>query len=208
MMSTDRIFEMYKQNEGDNNIIHTSIKRYHTISKEKAFKFIYMMNKKEGKNVWRVAIRIQDMIIFDVDGNTSIENIKNIVKYYTPVFGDMTVWKTNGGYHIHTKKYSDDLDFSYMTMKVLNPLLDTSQMLKYAGYVQKWYQKKLQEEFELKLDKNAFLESIQRDFTMSGLYCGIGEFDILFALNVVLKGYYCIRISKKSEKDKPYKVIL
>lgn len=198
------IYEVYKQDIGDREIVSPKVIRYRTIHKKVAFRFMNDKNKLEGKNVWRVAVRVSDMIIFDVDDIEDTQNIKNICEFYKSIFGDFEVWQTHGGYHIHSKiRYQDDLEWSYDTMRVLNPLLERQHVLKYAVAVKKWYERKLKEEFELKLTKEQFLNNMPKDFTESGLYTGRGNFDILFALNVILKGYYCIRVSKKSENDKP-----
>lgn len=81
-------------------------------------------------------------------------------------------------------------------------------MQKYIDEVNNYYIEKLKKEKVLGQTREEFIEELQKDFPQSSLYCGVGDFDILFAINVVLKGYYCIRISKKAENDKSYEVSL
>jgi len=202
------MYEIYRQDIGDMELVKRNEKRYFTKDKLKAFTFIQNKNEDEGKNVWRVAIRVSDRILFDVD-NDNLDNIKKIVNYYSGIFGELKVYKTYTGYHIFTVlKYDNDIDWSYDTCRVLYPILEKELFLKYAQKVSKWYQDKVKEEFEYQLSRKQFIEMIKRSFPTSDLYCGIGDFDILFSLNVILKGYYCLRISKKGDKDKPYEVVL
>src|SRR5450756_691362 len=54
---------------------------------------------KKFKTCWRVGIRIDDRIVFDLD-NHDEKNMKEVVNYYQNYFSDkFTVIKTLHGYH-------------------------------------------------------------------------------------------------------------
>lgn len=187
------------------------VKRYHTQNKESAFGFMQYLNKTKAivdNGEWRVVARMKNRIIFDID-NEDINNVKKIVVYYTPLFGQLKTFKSFKGYHIYgVKKYTVEYTWHYDCCRVLYPLLETKDLITYLGKVNKWYSDKLKEEFELQWDKTTYIENIKKTFPESGLYCGIGDFDIIFALMVIFKGYYCIRISKKGKDDETKEVII
>ncbi len=200
------IYDIYEQAEQTQDVIgHRLVTRYHTIHKRRAFMFMNEKNKIAGKNVWRVAIQIRDRIIFDIDchGFTKhdmldIVNLKRIYNYYSKLFSiDFKIIKTHSGYHLISKfAYKpESVELQYDLCRVLNPLLEPKDLQKYIEAVQKYY-------LEYK-DVPDFLDGFPEKFRASGLFCGIGNFDLLFAINVILKGYYCLRISKKSKDDNP-----
>ncbi len=204
------IYDIYEQSQQTQDVIgHRLVTRYHTIHKKKAFLFMNEKNKIAGKNIWRVAIQIPDRIIFDIDchGITKHDaldllNLKHIHDYYSKLFSiNFKVIKTYSGYHLISKfPYLESIDLQYDLCRVLNPLLEKSNIQKYIEAIEKYYK-------EYK-DVPDFLDNFPKKFKESGLFCGIGSFDILFAINVILKGYYCLRISKKSKDDNPKEITI
>lgn len=189
------------------------VTRYYSKDIKNAVGFALELNKKEivqdGKlKRWRVAVRINNKICFDID-NFDIDNLHRISNYYTPIFGRLRAFKTYHGFHFFTENiYTDSLKWQYDTCRVLYPLLDTKDLQFYIEEINKWYVEQLQKEKVLGQNREEFIEGIKSAFPQSPLYCGIGDFDILFAINVILKGYYCVRISKKAENDKPVMIQL
>lgn len=202
------IYDVYEQNEQIQEIIGMrKVVRYHTTNKVKAFKFMDAKNTLAGKNIWHVAEQVNNKVYFDIDE----ENIVNVLKvyyYYLRLFGKLQVIKTYHGYHIITQTYTDNLQWQYDICRVLNPLLEFNNIVPYITAVQKFYNVEREKQRINGLDKIEFTEYLPKKLKESGLYFGVGDFDLLFALNVIMKGYYCIRISKKAKDDKPYMVII
>ncbi len=185
------------------------VKRFFTTSKEKAFSFMQEKNKVRGKNVWRVAAKIKDRIIFDLD-SFDVDNASRVLDYYRDVFGyDFRVIKTYSGYHlISKKKYDDILQWQYDTCRVLYPFLQKEHLQRYIEMVQKFYKDERKKQQIDGLNRTEFIDYLPQKFMDSGLFCGIGNFDMLFAINVIMKGYYCLRISKKDIDDNPIEINL
>ena len=164
-------------------------------------------NKVKGKNVWRVAVKIKNRVIFDLD-NFDVNNASRVIDYYRNVFFyDFKVIKTFSGYHLISKvTYTDSLEWQYDICRVLYPLLERKDLQNYIEKVQKFYKNERKKQQINGLDRTEFIEYLPQKFIESGLFCGIGTFDVLFAINVVMKGYYCLRISKKGIDDKPVEV--
>jgi hypothetical protein len=203
------IYDVYEQDAQKQDIIGMrKIVRYHTKNKQKAFEFMDAKNTLAKANRWHVAEQRNDRIYFDID-NEDFDNVKLIKAYYEPFFEELKVIKTYHGYHLVSRKYDysvlgANIQWQYDTCRVLNPLLDTRDLQKYIEAVQRFYKAERDKQHINGLDKIEFTEYLPKMLKESGLYFGVGEFDILFALNVIMKGYYCIRISKKAIDDKPY----
>lgn len=181
--------------------------RYHTKHKNRAFMFMRNQNKIKGRNTWRVAATINNRVVFDID-NHDINNVKSIIDYYSACLKcHFKAIRTHGGYHIISDRYDDNntLQWQYGVCRVLNPLLETENLQKYIEAVQKWY---IDERKNQTFNGDDFLQYYAQKFKRSGLYCGHGNFDILFATNVIMKGYYCLRISKKSVDDNPKEITI
>lgn len=185
------------------------VTRYHTKFKNVAFNYMNEKNKVKGKNVWRVAIKVKNRIIFDID-DLDEQNIREILKYYQGLFFyGFRVIKTLSGYHLISKvKYTDNLEWQYDVCRVLYPLLERKDIQNYIEKVQKFYKDERKKQQIDGLDRKEFIEYLPQKFIESGLFCGIGNFDMLFAINVIMKDYYCLRISKKAKGDKPVEVEL
>lgn len=198
------VYDIYEQNEQIQDFIGMrKIVRYHTTNKSKAFWFMNEKNKIAGKNIWRVAKQVDDRLFFDID-TENINNVKLIKNYYEPLFEELKVIKTYRGYHLVSRLYKNNLDWQYDICRVLNPLLETNNLQIYIEEIQRFYNTERKKQKIYGLDRVEFTEYLPEQLKKSGLYFGVGEFDILFALNVIMKGYYCIRISKKAIDDKPY----
>lgn len=177
-------------------------KRYHTKYKKRAFWLLNEKNKIAGKNKWRIAAKVKNRIIFDIDDN-NIENIKSIKTYYEKLFKiEFILIKTKNGYHIISSiKYNDVNTWLYNVCRVLCPLLLEKDVLDYQIEINKLYNN-----IYNKNGKKEYIQKINTELAQSGLDYHHGNFDLLFAINVIRKGFYCIRISKKSEDDYPIKV--
>lgn len=205
------IYDIYKQDVDEKQDApgNRKVIRFHTFSMKKAFMFMNEKNKVAQKNIWRVAVQINNRIFFDIDTNI-LENVIRIREYYEKLFGfRFVLFKTYHGYHLKSfEKYQDKLQWQYDTCRVCNPLLEKENLQKYIVEVHKFYKAQLKEQKVNGYTHDEFIEVVSKRFVESGLYCGVGEFDILFAINVILKGYYCIRISKKAKDDNPYEITI
>ena len=170
--------------------------RYHTKSKKKAFWLLTEKNKIAGKNVWRVAAKVRNRIIFDIDYK-DIQNVKDVKEFYEKIFKtEFKIIKTINGYHVISEnKYNILKEWVYYICKVIYPLLQQDEVDSYIFAVKNWYEKQTH-------------GNIPVEFQKSGLDFHYGNFDILFAINVIRKGYYCIRISKKSLNDFPIQMVI
>lgn len=184
-----------------------TVTRYHTRDKMKAFSFMNEKNKVRQKNVWRVAAKIKNRVIFDID-NLDEANMNDILNYYRNMFFyDFRVIKTFSGYHLISKvKYTDNLEWQYDICRVLYPLLERKDLQSYIEKVQRFYRNERKKQQVEGKNRTEFIDYLPQKFIECGLFCGIGNFDMLFAINVVMKGYYCLRISKKSINDKPEEI--
>lgn len=203
------IFDIYEQKEQLQDIVgNRKVVRYHTTDKKKAFLFMNEKNKIANENIWRVAVQINNRLYLDID-NDDMENVKYIkTRYESMIKCRFTAIKTFNGYHLRSNRYSDALQWQYDTCRILYPLLQKSDMQKYIEALSKFHKEQTLLQKINGLDKNEFLEEMAKNFRNSPLFCGYGIFDIVFAINVILKGFYCIRISKKGIDDKPYMIRL
>lgn len=203
------IFEIYEQKEQLQDIVgNRKVTRYHTVDKRKAFHLMDSKNKTANENIWRVAVQINNRLYFDID-KEDIENVKFIkTKYESMIKCKFTVIKTYHGYHLRSNRYTDSLKWQYDTCRILYPVLQRADLQKYIDMLIRFHKKQVLLQKVNGLDKNEFLEEMSNNFKESSLFCGYGDFDIVFAINVILKGYYCIRISKKGIDDKPYKILI
>lgn len=181
--------------------------RYKTSDEKKAFLFMNLKNQEEGKNVWRVGIRVRNRLIFDVDSKSK-ENLLSIKTYYEKLFRlKFRAFETNGGYHLFSEKYENQIQLEYDQCRVLNPILEKSLFCSYQYEIKRWYLNKCKECEDAKgrMKKDGIIE-----FLNSGLctFPGKFDFDIIFSMNVIRKGYYIIRISKKNEKDNPKEIFI
>ena len=203
------IFEVYRQDERDNEIVNKTVKRYHTEDEDLAFFFMENMNLKEDKIVWRVAKSVSHYIIFDLDDN-DFENLKKVKSAYEKTFGySFRIIKSFSGYHlISGKRYEDNLEWQYDTCRALYPELERKDLQKYIEAIQKFVKEENEKQQVFGLERQEFLDSIAENLKDSGLWCGTGIFDIYFCLSVIQRGKYSLRISKKGVKDEPREVFI
>ena len=170
--------------------------RYHTKSKKRAFWLLNEKNKIAEKNIWRVAAKVKNRIIFDVDKDKDIQNVKDVKEFYEKIFKtEFKIIKTINGYHVISEnKYTIFKEWEYNICRVIYPLLQKDEVENYIIAIINWYDKQTH-------------GNIPVEFQKSGLDFHYGNFDIIFAINVIRKGYYCIRISKKSLNDFPIKMV-
>jgi len=199
-------FEVYEQDE--HRVETTKATRYFSTNKENAFKFMNEKNKISGRNVWRVGVCINNRTAFDID-NPEVDNIKQILLYYKSVFGyDYKIIKSLHGYHLIGKHQYDNYDnWLFDECRILNPFLERQNMKEYILAVQRFYTAQAKKEKD-NIDKQAFLKIVSDEFKSSNLFFGVGDFDILFSINVLFRGMHCIRISKKCKEDNPEEIFL
>ncbi len=198
-------YEVYEQD--CDKVVSEKVSRYYTTNKKTAFHFMQEKNKIAGKNIWRVAICINNRIIFDLDVNDE-DNLKMIRDYYESLFKiRFRIIKSLNGYHlISVEKYKDKLEWQYDICRVMYPLLQKNELQNYIELLVNKAKSILKNQSVLNKDRVTFLDFYNEQISNSGLFCGYGTFDLYFCTNVIVRGHYCIRISKKSKEDKPKEI--
>lgn len=183
--------------------------RFKTNDEKKAFRFMALKNIEEKKNVWRVGIRVKNRLILDIDSKSE-ENLVSIKTYYEKLLQvKFRAFQTNGGYHLFSEKYKNNIQLEYDQCRILNPILEKSLFCSYQNELKRWYNEKCKE-MNCEDEKGRMKEEGIKSFLASGL-CTFPEkfdFDILFSMNVIRKGYYVLRISQKKEGDNPEEIFL
>lgn len=192
--------------------IDKKTKRYVSHDRKRALSVMNEKNKLAGKNIWKTAVCIDNRILFDIDTD-NIDNVTHIYKYYSKLFStEFRIIKSYHGYHlISTRKYGleEKVAWQYDLCRVLYPILERNQLQNYLEGIEKFISDSSKKSRLSNENRQTFLDRFSNEFrNQSGLYCGIGEFDIYFCMNVLVRGHYCIRISKKSVDDNPVDIII
>ena len=159
------------------------------------------------KTSWRTSMNFKNKITFDIDSHDE-NNLKIVLDYYGKLFKTgFTVIKSKHGYHLISKNtYSNSSDWNYNLCRVLYPILEENQYNKYRYELDLFYEQRKNERDQKELTRKELQDltkDFERKFKESGLYCGCGDFEILYAVNVLMRGFYSLRISKKDKKDMP-----
>ncbi len=199
--------------------------RFQTKDKARAFSLMEELEQKEKiifdkiiekdgkkykrfvKTSWCTSMNFKNRITFDIDSH-DLYNLNYILSYYSDVFDtEFNVIKSKHGYHlISKKKYSDAVEWQYNLCRVLFPILNKEDLQKYIIALEIFYAKRKEERDQKELSRKELQEltkDFERKFKESGLYCGCGDFEILYAVNVLMRGFYSLRISKKGKNDMP-----
>lgn len=184
--------------------------RFATRNKAKAFYLKEQLEKKpliRNENdktyitEWRVGRVIRDRIVIDIDSHNN-NNLNTILKSYSSLLNlNFLVLRTENGYHLIAKEKSNDI-LTDMCMVLCPGVTSTKN---YIEAVNTFFQV-LKEEREGKIYTRIQLHEMALQFPIrfkaTGLYSGYGEFDILHAVNGLLRKKYVLRISKKNKNDK------
>ena len=156
-------------------------------------------------------MNFKNRIVFDIDSPDN-KNVDVIVNYYGNLFNTkFSIISTKHGFHlISKKKFSSGFDWDYNLCRVLFPVLKVGDYQRYKYELDKFYKTRKEERDKKELSRKE-LQDLTKDFEVkfkqSGLYCGCGDFEILFAVNVLMRGFYSLRISKKDKKDNPVVIV-
>jgi len=148
--------------------------------KEKPFKRDNLMVNR----VWRVGYSQNNRLVMDID-NHDTNNLNTVRVFYESLFGyKFIVVKTHKGYWLISETtYADKNRWLYDNCRILKPDLLFSE---YSQYKEKL----------LSLD-NKDHKTNSENIKQSGLYSGVGNFDIIFVF-INLKRQICtLRVSKK-----------
>lgn len=164
------------------------------------------------KTSWRTSMNFKDRITFDIDSHDQV-NLSRVINFYSNLFDTMfNVIKSKHGYHlISVKKYSNVVEWQYNLCRVLFPILEKEQLQKYITELETFYAERKEERDQKELSRKELQDltkDFERKFRVSGLYCGCGNFEILYAINVLMRGFYSLRISKKGKNDKPELIVV
>ena len=199
--------------------------RFQTKDKSRAFALMEELEKKEKitfkevveidgkryrrfvKTSWRTSMNFKNRITFDIDDHDE-QNLDYVLRYYESLFRTkFSVIFTKHGYHLISKnKYSDNVEWQYNLCRVLFPILEKDNLQKYIMELEKFYAERKEERDQKELSRKELQDltkEFEQKFKTSGLYCGCGDFEILYAVNVLMRGFYSLRISKKDKKDVP-----
>lgn len=162
-----------------------------------SFAYAKLLNDKEKpvirnnlviKKVWRVGYSQSNRLVIDIDTHDN-SNLDIVRLFYQNLFGYkfITIKTTNGYWLISEKTYMDKNEWLYDNCRLLCPGL-----LKCHYYR---YKEKL-----LSLDTKEH-KSVSDNIINSGLYNGVGSFDVMFVF-INLKRQICtLRVSKKKENE-------
>lgn len=199
--------------------------RFQTKDKARAFSLMQELEEKEKivfdkviekngkkyrrfvKTSWRTSMNFKNKITFDIDSHDE-NNLKIVLDNYSKLFQTkFAVIKSKHGYHlISEKKYDNSSEWQYNLCRVLFPILKEGEYQKYRYELDRFYKSRKEERDKKELSRKE-LQNLTKDFEekfkRSGLYCGCGDFEILYAINVLMRGFYSLRISKKGKNDMP-----
>lgn len=199
--------------------------RFQTKDKARAFSLMQELEEKEDikfagvvekdgkryrryiKTSWRTSENFSDRIAFDIDNHDEM-NLKLIYLFYSRLFQkDFNVIRTKHGYHLIGKeKYNSHDEWRYNACRVLCPDLEKVHFQKYIYDIDAFYDSRKKERDQKELTRKELQEltkDFEHKFRISSLYSGVGEFEVLFAINAIKRGFYSLRISKKDKKDNP-----
>jgi hypothetical protein len=180
--------------------------RFLTIRKDKAFNLAQKLNETENMTrKWYVGIRIYNKIVIDID-NHDAENIHRVQWFYSRLYS--TEWvtvKTMHGYHLIQKGITPKTEIDLFRCNLLMPGLPKDRLQEYLKAVNSFFQQQKEEhqnEDRTINDLQAHARDMTRLITEAGLNHAVGIIDVLHALIGVQRGYYVLRVSKKSNDEK------
>lgn len=165
-------------------------------------------NGKRYITKYRVGEVIRDRIVIDIDSHNEA-NLHNTLHYLKGLYSsDFEVRKTSNGYHIIQKqKYDNREEWLYNACRLLFPDMPKEWQGSYLKKVNNLFDK-LKKEREgkdfTKIELQALAKEFPKRFKEAGLYkvpAGI-EFDVLHAVNALIREKYVLRISLKNKNDK------
>lgn len=184
--------------------------RFATRNKAKAFNLKERLEAKPlireegGKTYiteWRVGRVIRDRIVLDVDSHNR-HNLTTIIKLYSNLLGlSFIVLKTENGYHLIAKEKSQNIKTDMCLVLCPGVCSPTNYIKAVNNFLQVLKDERGGKNFtRTQLHELALQFPIK--FKQTGLFSGYGDFDILHAVNGLIRGKYVLRISKKSKDDK------
>lgn len=187
--------------------------RYATRRKDKAFYLLEQLNEESKKHPriegdkqyiqeWRVGRVIRNRIVIDIDSHDK-NNLNTILRSYSCLLQlEFITLKTSNGYHLIAK--SDSEDWDYDVCQILKPILHREQIPGYINAIKEFFEvlKKEREGKEYtKTQLHELALQFPERFKKTGLFSGIGDFDILHQVNALVRRKYVLRISKKNPED-------
>jgi hypothetical protein len=189
--------------------------RFTTSDKAEAFSMMEELNGlsevreiegKKFKTEWRVGIRIDDKIVFDLD-NHDENNMREMVKYYQNYFNDkFTVIKTLHGYHLIGSNKYEPATWEWKVAQTLIPNIPKDKVQGYLAALQRFYDEKRDTTIlDAGIARKRLMEGKERfvsDLKKAGLCYPVGNFDVLHTIVALRRHRYILRISKKTADDK------
>lgn len=200
-------------NENNELISIIQFGRFATRRKDKAFYLLEKLNKesldhpriegdKKFVQEWRVGRVIRDRIVIDIDSH-NLNNLNTIQRAYSCLLElDFVTLKTSNGYHLIAK--SDSENWKYDVCQILKPPIHREQVEGYIKAIKDFFEVLRLEREGKEYNKTQLHElavQFPERFKSTGLYSGIGDFDILHQVNALVRGKYVLRISKKNPDD-------
>ncbi len=157
-----------------------------------------------SKTVWRVGKNYDRQVVIDIDGH-DVANLIFVKDFYSVVLKkQFYVVKTLHGYHLIQKEpFKTHEEWVYGNCLLLNPNLKREYVICYVKKVMDFDDSKRIKDTEKGTQKLlGTKEDYIRDFKASGLWVGVGDFDILYNIRGIYFKKYTLRISKKKPNDK------
>jgi len=169
--------------------------------------FVYENGKfyrKMSKTVWRVGRNYDRQVVIDIDHH-DLANLIFVNDFYSTCLNkEFHVIKTLHGYHlIQREPYKNLEDWIFGNCLLLNPNLKMNDLPCYIKKVMVFDDSKRIKDTEKGTQKlMGTKEDYIRDFKASGLWQGVGDFDILYNIRGIYFKKYTLRISKKKPNDR------
>lgn len=198
--------------------------RFQTKDKAKAFSLMEELEEKEEivfsgivekdgkkyrkytKTSWRTSMNFKNRIVFDIDSHDA-KNLETVRRFYIKLFEtEFKTIKSLHGFHLISEKKYESNDWAYQLCRVLYPILKKEEYQKYRYELDRFYKNRKEERDKKELSRKELQDlthDFEKKFRESGLFCGVGNFEILYAVNVIMRGFYSLRISKKNKNDMP-----
>ncbi len=147
--------------------------------------------------VWRVGKNTDKQVIVEIDFHDEF-NLALVKAHLEQLLNTkFNCVKTSRGYHLISKKLFDKNDWIYAHAKVLNPELKREYLQDYIKALVA-FDAQLREQNRTNVYKKEFEKEIKK----SGLFFGVGKFDVLYTYLSIKYEKSTLRISKKHENDK------
>ena len=191
---------MITEYEKENTILTN---RFLTTDRRKAFELRKDLEANGGKH-WLVGLRIKDRVAIDIDSHNT-DNLKKVWTFYSKLYSNkFKIVKTGRGFHLIQEHKEEKELLQFSRCRLLFPFMSFHLVDELTEEVSNFFQelKKEREEKDYTLQElKDMAKLIPEKATAKGLNYSVGDIDVLHALLAIQKGYYVIRVSKKTKDE-------